>query len=137
MEIAAGFADTRTYIFPEPKPIQERRQHILPVHLFQIPYIQAHLIGEISEDLAISQPLQIIIEQDEDNTFIVSDDVFLVYGDGNNRSDAIKDYVTSLVEFYQILESNANLNPFDAAQFSKLQSFIRRRGSDGVQTDRI
>ena len=41
------------------------------------------------------------LEQDE-NGFIVSDDLFLVYGEGNTVEEAEKDYFASLSEYCQI-----------------------------------
>ncbi len=41
------------------------------------------------------------LEHDE-NGFILSDDLFLVYGEGNTVKEAEKDYLASLIEYCQI-----------------------------------
>jgi len=135
-QIAPAFADAGTYLLPDPKPIQERRHRVFPVHQFDVASIQAYLIGEISKDLEVSQPLEITIEQDEDNSFIVSDDIFLVYGDGGNPSEAIRDYVASLIKYFQLIEKSAETNEFDKALLTHLNSYIQPRGYDAVQTSR-
>ena len=45
------------------------------------------------------------LEQDENGDFILSDNLFLVYGEGNTVKEAKKDYVESLVEYCQITNS--------------------------------
>ena len=101
--------------------------------------IQAYLFGDIINGLVVVQPLQINIEQDEDHTFVVDDDVFLVYGNGTDQSEAINDYVISMIEYYRLLEKNAATNPFDQRQFSYLQTYIKpktQRGYNAIQADR-
>jgi hypothetical protein len=49
-------------------------------------------------------PTSLAIEQDEDGTWIVSDDVLLVYGDGATIIEAIHDYATSLGEWLWLVE---------------------------------
>lgn len=115
-------------------------QHYLLVRPARIdPDIQAYLRGEILNGLLVIQPFQINIEREEDQSYVVSDDLFLVYGNGGNLSDAINDFVLSLVELYQILERNASSNLFDQKQFAYLQTYIQpklSRGDYAVQTDR-
>lgn len=133
MVVAPTFADTRTYLFPHTEA-RYQRAHLR--QSFQMPHIQAHLVGEIGDDLIIAQPLPISIERDEDQSYIVSDDIFLVYGDGENTEHAIKDYVASLIEFYNILK-DSKTDPFDQEQFVHLESYIQtrpQRGYDAIQT---
>ena len=87
-----------------------------------------YLAGFVSNGWSLIHPLQINIERDEDNSFVVSDDTFLVYGDGDTEFDAITDYVSSLIEFYKILENGANNNDFDKMQFSNLQAYLKSIG---------
>ncbi len=42
------------------------------------------------------------LEQDENGDFILSDDLFLVYGYGKTKEEAKKDYFISLIEYCQI-----------------------------------
>ena len=93
-------------------------------------------MGELSNEFIIIQPLQITIEQEDDGSFVVSDDVFLVYGDGDMRQDALNDYVESLIKYFQIIERGAETNKFDKALLGQLRLYIQRRGHDAVQTNR-
>lgn len=133
-QFAPAFADAGTYFLPESKPILEHPHRVFSVHQFAVSSIQAYLMGEISDDLVVSQPLEITIEQDEDNTFVVSDDLFLVYGDGGNLAEAIRDYVESLIKYFQLIEKGAETNEFDKALLPHLHSYIQPRGYDAVQT---
>ena len=60
---------------------------------------------------------------DDNGEFIVSDDVFLVYGTGQTQFGAIQDYVVSLVEYYRLVESSLD-DPFDQAEFQRLQIYL-------------
>jgi len=41
------------------------------------------------------------IEMDDDGSYIVSDDIFGVYGNGKSVSESKRDYVSSLIEYYE------------------------------------
>ena len=128
LPIAPAFADTMVYRY---QPIGElRRERVRPMQTLQFPNIQAFLIGEISNELVVVQPLPINIEVDEDSSYVVSDDVFLVYGDGGNRSNALRDYVDSLIEFYEILKDSQE-DLFDQRQFAHLQEYIQPKSLRG------
>jgi len=58
--------------------------------------------------------------------YIVSDNVFCVYGDGDTEEKALDDYLLSLYDFYQMLEESAKRRKEDKAQFSFLQKYISR-----------
>ncbi len=86
-----GFApttssSTRTYLFtPAPGP----RETWL-------------LIGPIAQGWTLNRHLTIVIEVDDDGTFLASDDEFAVYGEGSNREQAARDYVVSLIEVFPV-----------------------------------
>jgi len=133
---APAVANSVVFSLP-PNPIEPRSSRRVQIH--KIYPVQAYLVGRIHPDLFIAQPLQINIEQEEDETYIVSDDLFLVYGSGRDQSEAMKDYVLSLVEFYQLIKKNAALNPFDNQLLTHLQTYIQSRplrGYDAIQTNR-
>ena len=70
---------------------------------------------------------------------IIDDDIFLVYGYGNNPEEALNEYLSSLLELYRILAVGAESNPFDHEQFTYLQSYIQPNivwGFNAVQADR-
>lgn len=51
--------------------------------------------------------LLITLEQDEDGLYLASDDQFAVYGDGETLAEALKDYIVSLIEYFEILAAHA------------------------------
>lgn len=133
--LASTVADSTVFSFP--KATEQIPNRGIPKH--RIFPIQAQLFGKIHADLFIVQPLQVDIEQDEDDTYVVSDDLFLVYGNGINRPDAINDYIKSLAEFYQLVKKNALASSFDQDLLNHLQTYIQPeplRGYDAIQTDR-
>lgn len=83
----------------------------------------AYLIGKASDRLVFKTFFKINIELDDDY-YIVSDDVFLVYGDGDTREAAMQDYLSSLIEFYEIVKDKSETNVFEHKVFELLQSLI-------------
>jgi len=69
------------------------------------------------------QPLTLTITRDDDQQFIASDDTFCMYGLGNGPSDAVRDYLKVLSEYYQHLSCDKD-EP-SKVLFEYLQSYIR------------
>ena len=84
--------------------------------------LQFGLFGHIKQGWEIISPLMLTIEQDENDYYVVSDNEFLVYGYGKTRLLAQKDYIISLIEYYQILEKQED--PLTQAMFNYLQSYL-------------
>jgi hypothetical protein len=60
------------------------------------------VFGLLSGDWKIVQPLAVKIEY-SDGLYIASDDLFGIYGDGNNENDALEDYRVSLLDYYELM----------------------------------
>lgn len=82
------------------------------------------LYGQIAPGWWLVQPLSVTIEHGGDGTYIVSDDLFLVYGVGDSLLEAMQDYVVSLIEYYQLLEARIDTNPLNRPQFEHLQVYL-------------
>jgi len=137
ISVTPAFASDTKYFLPESKTNEQRFQNV-QLRTYRFLDVQAHLLGEISHELVVVQPIQLNVEQDEDMSYVVSDDIFLIYGSGKTRLDAMREYVKSLIEFYDILK-DAKTNPFDIKQFVYLQTYIQSklsRGNYAVQADR-
>ena len=68
--------------------------------------IQISLFGPISSHWRFRQPLLITIEQGDDSSFIASEDLFGMYGVGNNTVQAVHDYISALIEYHEVLSSH-------------------------------
>lgn len=86
--------------------------------------LSKYLVGRIAEGWELVQPLPIKSEWDGD-LCIVSDSLFSVYGDGDTEVSAQEDYVTSLIEYYQLLDGRAD-DVFTRALFQKLKRYLQR-----------
>lgn len=84
--------------------------------------IQISLLGRIAPEWKIVQPLSVTIERD-DGSFIASDDVFVMYGLGDDIAECVQDYVTVLIEYYDVLSSHHD-EP-SVALFQHLQSYLQ------------
>lgn len=96
--------------------------NFLPVTL---PEKQIILFGEIIAEWRIVQPLTITIEQ-SDGLYIVSDEIFDVYGDGDTEYEAVEDYKISLLDYYQLAESRAREDEQNRALFDHLRLYLSR-----------
>lgn len=93
----------------------------LGVALPRIPR-QISLFGHIARTWQLAQPLLITIEYG-DNAYIVSDDVFSIYGIGDDMLSATQDYVSALIEYYDVLSSHSD-EP-SVRLFYRLQSYLQ------------
>lgn len=85
--------------------------------------IQVSFFGPINREWEFRQPLLITIEQGDDNSFIVSDQVFAMYGVGEQVADAIADYISALLEYYELLSLRRDEPSLKL--FRRLQSYLQ------------
>ena len=86
-------------------------------HISQLP---ALFHGEVREGWIIEQPVSLKLDRDDDGTYIISEDVFNIYGQGVSIEAARENFVTALIEYYEILKSYSNC---DAASQEALEKF--------------
>ena len=86
---------------------------------------QYPLEGEITRGWELSQPLWITVEREEDGYYVLSDDLFLVYGEGETFRAALQDYIVSLIDYYQLVAKGAKRGPLDQALFGRLRRYLR------------
>ena len=86
---------------------------------------QRILSGQIGGNWRLVAPLTIRIEREEDGTFVVSDDEFAVHGDGETRDQAIGDYLDSLIEYYELLQSSSREDEPTATLFGRLRNYLQ------------
>lgn len=79
------------------------------------------LAGDIFRDFILVQPIVVHLEA-ADGKIIASDDVFYMYGEGNTRQAAVEDYLSSLAEYYTLLESHRDAPSVEL--FSYLQTYL-------------
>ena len=84
--------------------------------------IQISLFGRIAPEWKIVQPLLVTVEHDDDS-FIASDDVFLMYGLGDDVVEAVQDYISVLTEYCEVLSSHQD-EP-SVTLFRLLQSYLQ------------
>jgi hypothetical protein len=86
--------------------------------------------GKLAPGWTMTRALNIIVEPAEDGSFIVSDDVLLVYGHGPNMKSALQDYQTSLIEYYEIIERSAKDHAPSASLLQLVKKYIARDESE-------
>lgn len=84
---------------------------------------QGVLLGRIAPAWKVVQPLVVSVESAEDGSYIVSDEVFFMYGEGDAIRAAIQDYIAALIEYYEILSLHED-EP-TVALFRYLQTYLQ------------
>ena len=84
--------------------------------------------GMIAPSWELTHPLTLTVSADEDGWFVVSDDVFHVYGDGETLDNARQDYIVSLIDYYRLVERDAlGGEDSDRCEFERAQTYIRHQ----------
>ena len=91
------------------------------------PFTNAMLYQTIAPGWQMCQILWLNIEIEGD-TFIVSDDLFAVYGTGETSEQALQDYITSIIEYYRLLKGRAERNTETRKLFNYLRSYLKYIG---------
>jgi len=102
-------------------------------------HLQAHLFGDLSPEWRFTKPFSVNIVLGEDGSYVISDEIFLVYGNGENLSMAMEDYISSFKEYYFIVRDGALTNNFDRVQLGQLENYIQFnpvRNNNAIQTER-
>jgi len=83
------------------------------------------LVGHLgNSNLALLQPISLVLESDDDGGFVVSDPIFAVYGEGQVPVAALRDYRSSLEDYFYLLKDHSENTPEDAQQFSRLKGYV-------------
>ena len=94
-----------------------------------MPYPSFHpqvvLIGDVLEKFTLLQPLVINFEQGDEGRIIASDEIFYMYGKGLTLQEAVRDYLSSLSEYYSLIESHNDAPSIGL--FSYLQTYLQRK----------
>jgi len=104
-----------------PGKVEAFEPPVVPVEVADLPQ-QYLLLGQIAPQWVVLRPLPITLERDTDGAYIVSDTLFCVYGWGRTLAEAHQDYVTSLIEYYQIMQGHED-KPTQA-MFHRLQTYL-------------
>jgi hypothetical protein len=89
------------------------------------PAPQYALVGPIAPGWSVVRPLLLTFSRDEDDYCYFADDEFFMYGDGPNRGQALQDYISSLIHYYELVAEGAVSNMYDKALLCQLREFIR------------
>jgi hypothetical protein len=94
---------------------------------FSLGQPSTNLLGPLGPRWSIVQPLSVALEIDSDGWFVLSDDVFLVYGEGATPESACEDYRSSLVVYCDMVQRDAPASEQAQAQYEQLETIIRPR----------
>ena len=73
----------------------------------------------------LEQPLLLVLELDDDGTFVISDEVFARYGAGSTPQSAYEDYINDLTNYYDIIaESAMEANPAATSMLAHIREYL-------------
>lgn len=87
------------------------------------------LSGPLSTEWTLQRPLSLHLEIDSSGYAVISDEVFLVYGDGENPALAFVDYKTALIEYCEMVRDDAGVDQPSADQYQELRAYIAPRAA--------
>jgi hypothetical protein len=88
--------------------------------------VQFDLFGKIRDEWEMTKPLLVTLEQDEDGYYVLSDELFLMYGEGPTEIKAKEDYLETMVDYYQIIQEKAHEGDEPSqAILQKIQEYLR------------
>lgn len=83
--------------------------------------------GSQFENIRLVQQLPVVLEHDDDGTYVLSDEVFDRFGSGGSPQSAYTDLMEDLGIYYEIIaESAVEDYPAARALFEHLQQYIQR-----------
>ena len=71
-----------------------------PKSLYPIPIV---MLGKIAPGWMLLKQMTLSLERDTDGSYVVSDDIFYMFGQGITAVDCVRDYLSSLIEYYNLL----------------------------------
>lgn len=82
--------------------------------------------GQIAQGWRVVSPIPIYMQLDEDNSIVLSDDMFGVYGVGDTLQAAQQDYIVSLIDQYHFFVSDAERGNRPAKDaLARLRAYLR------------
>jgi hypothetical protein len=85
----------------------------------------ATLVGSLDACWLVVEPISLSIEVSEDGWYVVSDNIFCVYGDGDSLEAAWRDYRVALIEYCEMTREDANRDRESSIQYQQLQQYVR------------
>jgi hypothetical protein len=61
------------------------------------------LSGKIAPGWKLVKTLPVSVQLDEDGQYLLTDDLFSIFGEGGSISEAQQDLITSLIEYYELV----------------------------------
>jgi len=92
-------------------------------------FVLQAIIGKdthLSEGLLLQKQLPINIKLEPNGDYFVEDEIFSIYGIGENISEALEDFTVSLSEYFTIVEESLQNDQRNLRKFEKLTEYINR-----------
>jgi len=81
--------------------------------------------GQIEEGWALMRPIMLVVEREDDGWYVVSDDIFGVYGDAESLRQAVDQYASGLIDTYEFLLCESQHNPLAMPQMERMRKYLQ------------
>lgn len=81
--------------------------------------------GTLEEGWTLLSPLILRVEREDDGWFVVSDDIFDLYGDAATLRAAVRQYISSLIDHYEFSMREAESNLLALPVREKLRQYVQ------------
>ncbi len=71
------------------------------------------------------RPIVLLVEREEDGCFIVSDDIFDLYGDADSLRQALYQYASGLIDNYECFRREARHNPLATPFMERMGKYLQ------------
>ncbi len=79
----------------------------------------------LSGGLEMTRQLDLHVERIRKGLIIISDDEFMVYGEGKTYAEALIEYKASMADYFELVHDSAQDHPPSLALFDKLLEYIQ------------
>jgi len=98
---------------------------LMPMRAYNIPRTVSLPPGRIEEEWALLRPIILLVEPEDDGWWIVSDDIFGVYGDAESLRRALHQYASGLIDEYDFFRREARHNPLAIPQWERMRKYLQ------------
>jgi len=81
--------------------------------------------GWIEEGWTLMRPIILLVECEDDGWYVVSDDIFGVYGDAESLRRALHQYASGLIDEYEFFRREARHNPLAIPQMERMEKYLQ------------
>lgn len=98
---------------------------VTPMRAYNIPRSVTLSPGRIEEGWTLMRPIILLVEREDDGWYVVSDDIFGVYGDAESLRQAVDQYASGLIDEYEFFRRESPHNPLAMPDLGRMRKYLQ------------